>query len=103
MIAEILELAKDYGLGAALAAVMFPWLYSVDRRSRKNRHDVKHVHLTCHIPQGAVKELKEEVDELKRVDTGLEKELAVMKSELSEIKTDVKQVLMHLTLKGIDG
>ena len=103
MIADIIELAKDYGIGAALAAIIFPWLYSVDRRSRKTKHDIESVHLKCHIPMGAVEEMKQEIVELEKVDHDLETRFAVMESELKEIKSDVKAVLMHLTLKGIDG
>ena len=102
MIGDIIEIAKDYGISVALSIVLFPWIYSVDKRSRKNTEKVKNVHLECHIPRGAVSELKTEVDDLKAVDHDLETRFAVVEESLKEIKGDVKQVLMHLTLKGID-
>ena len=99
---DFADLAKEYGLGVAILMLFAPWIYRVDSRSRKNRHSLENVHLQCHIPRGAVAELRQEVEELERVDHDLETRFAVVESELREIKTDVKQVLMHLTLKGID-
>lgn len=100
MIADIIEIAKVYGIPTALAIVIGPWLLIVDRRSRKNEERLKNVHLQCHIPQNAVTELKEEVDSLKDVDHALEKEISLMKNELVEIKTDVKWICS--TLKRIE-
>ena len=102
---DIIEIGKEYGLTGIIGALFGSYAL----RNWSNRKDIKdlqkamgEVHDNCHIPLGAFKELKEEVDELKAVDHKLEKELAVMKSELKEIKTDVKQILMHFTLKGMD-
>jgi hypothetical protein len=85
-----------------LATVLFPWVYTIDKRSKKTAKSVKNVHNYCHIPQGVVEEMKVEIDDLQKVDHDLETRFAVVEESLKEIKGDVKQVLMHLTLKGID-
>lgn len=42
------------------------------------------------------------MDELKDGEHSLETRFAVMESSLAEIKADVKSVLNHLVIKGID-
>lgn len=99
---EFMDLAKEYGLWAAVSVMLFPWVYTVDKRSRKTKNDLDNVHVSCHIPVGAINELKTEVDELKDGEHSLETRFAVMESSLAEIKADVKSVLNHLVIKGID-
>ena len=113
MITEIVELAKDYGIGIAISVVLFPWVYTVDKRSRKNKENLKHVHLECHIPQGAVKDLKEEVDviksdvsDLKKEDHAMSTAIAEVKVELKDIKagiSEIKDIMQHFTIKGMEG
>lgn len=100
---DFTELAKEYGLGFAIGALLTPWLYSVDKRSRRNQGEIESVHDRCHIPQGAMEEMQEQIKDLQEEDHDINSRLSVLESTVNRIDENVSQVLMHLTKKGIDG
>lgn len=103
---EFVDIAKEYGIGVALSLILFPWVYSIDRRSRKTEGDIKNVHGECHIPIGALKEIQVDVSTLKKDNHTLDNRFVAVETSLSRferIETKLDEVLMHLTKKGMDA
>lgn len=103
---DLMDLAKEHGLWAAVSITLFPWVWSLDKQLRKTKGELDNVHGECHIPIGALHEIKDDVSELKRDNHTLDNRFVAIETSFARferIETKLDEVLMHLTKKGIDN
>jgi hypothetical protein len=93
------------------------WLLKHDQKLSKHEdiittleEELKNVHLSCPIPQGAVKELQVEVAALRLEDSTIKgdvkqifQRLESVDKSLATMSDDIKAILNHFAFKGMDS
>lgn len=102
---DFVALLKEYGPWTTISFALTFWVWGVDKRSRRNEQSLDTVHSGCQFPQGTIEEMKTEIDELKDTDSTMQNDITEIKTEMREIKdgiAEIKQILQHFTIKGME-
>ena len=117
----IIYIWETYGIPGILLLVVAVGLWQLRksiRQLKKTLHDriddkagritdlessISNFHESCHIPRGSMKEVKEEIKELKEKDRQIEVDLVGIRGTLDHNNLMITQLHNHFLEKGLKG